>query len=219
MTLQNAKINPASGIIWPIILIFLLWLCIWGSVHKFTEKEAFAGNTSSGPDYYPLQVGNEWEYEGYHYKNGGQTSYHQSTMIISKQDLGTGMIQYYGKKNEEFLIKSLEGILTPSGVFLLKYPLTRGEKWVSGKDNFDQRLFRIDDTGFSITVRGTTYNNCIRVIVTSDFHAMLIEGKTTYIAFELFYNYAPNVGPVLVQTFKVKRSGDRKLVSRTELVS
>jgi hypothetical protein len=219
MTLQNLKINLAGRILWPAILILLLWLHVWGSLHTLAQNQAFAGDTGGGPDYYPLQVGNEWEFEGYHYKDGSQTSHRKKIMIVSKQDLGTGMTQYYSQKNEEFLIKSKEGILTPAGVFLLKYPLTRGEKWVSGHAIFDQRLFRIDETGLSITVRGTTYNNCIRVIVTSDFHATLIKGKTTYVSFELFYNYAPNVGPVLVETFEIKRSGGRRLVSRTELVS
>ena len=218
MIQQKAKTKFNNQISRPLIIIFLLCLCVWLTVNKSTQREAFASGIAANAEYYPLEVGNKWEFEKFYYEKDGQISRRYSTIIIKKQDAGSGMTLYYIQKNKEFLIKSKEGILTPSGIFLLKYPLARGKKWVSGKDILDQRFFKINDIGFSITIRGKTYNNCIRIIVTSDFHSILKEGKIIDLAFVSTYNYAPSVGPVLTETFEVTRSGDRKIVSRTELI-
>jgi hypothetical protein len=169
--------------------------------------------------YYPLAIGNQWEFETHYLEKGREATRHESTLITGKQDIGGRMIRYYRQNGKEFVVKAQEGILTPTGVFLLKHPITQGREWVSGKDIDDQRLFRVEGVGLSKTVRGKEYNNCIKVVVTSDFHALLIEGKITYLAVESHYYYAPKVGPILIETFDITRSGRKTPFSRTELIS
>ena len=83
MIQQNEKSNRNIGIIWPIILV-LFWLFNCSSGNKFIEVEAFSNKIISKPDYYPLEVGNEWEFEKYNFKKEGQTSRCYSTLIIKK---------------------------------------------------------------------------------------------------------------------------------------
>ena len=204
--------------IWFKFVVLMLSLCFLVIIFRYTDKDVFAGTITSEPDYFPLAIGNKWEFEKCYYKKGKKKSQRFSNIVTRVQDPGAGMKLYYKQNDKEFISKAKNGILTPSGIFLLKYPVKKGEKWVAGDNDSDRRLFRVTDTGFSITVRGKTYKNCVRVTAVSDFHAVQVEGKTTYFSFESQYNYAPGVGLVLVQTFRVTRSGERDIASRTELI-
>jgi Tol biopolymer transport system component len=220
MIVKGWKIKFRSLLICSLGGIFMLFLFPFSQFYNSDHDEALAATELKKPDYYPLAVGNQWEFNRQHFKEDEKKlSRHSTTIITGKSDIGNGMIQYYTEGGKEFLIKAKEGILTSSGIFLLKYPLTEGASWISGQWNYDQRLFKVEKVGFSITLSGRKYDNCIKITVTSDFHATLRKDRETeYVAFESYHYYAPNVGPVLTETFEIKKSGKRTPISRTELV-
>ena len=185
-------------------------------IHNLSE----AANLQNDSDYYPLEIGNEWEFENHFYGKEIKTPRRSRIIITSKVDSGNERILYKTQNDTEFLIKTKEGIVTPSGFLLLKYPLTLGAEWISaGREIVTKRLFRIENIGFSVTVKGETYENCLRVVAKSDFHTVRIKDRFAKLAFESESVYAPNVGPVLVENFEVMESGEKKLTSKTELLT
>lgn len=185
-------------------------------IHDLSE----AANLQKDLDYYPLEIGNAWEFENHFYGKEIKTPQRYSIIITSKVDIGNEMILYKMQNDKEFLIKTKEGIVTPSGVLLVKYPLTLGAEWVSaGREIVTRSLFRIENIGFSVTVKGKTYKNCLKIVTKSGFHTVMIKDQFTKLALESQYVYAPNVGPVLIESFEVMESGEKKLAARQELIT
>lgn len=187
---------------------------IW--FHNVSEAAHFQDD----PDYYPLQIGNEWEFEQHFYGKQIKTPQRSRIIITSKVDIGYGNILYKVQDDKKFLIKNKEGIVTPMGFYLLKYPLTLGEEWVfAGSPHVGPMLFRIENMGFSINIKGKTYKNCLRVIIKTDLRKLMFRDQLPEVTYESQYVYAPNVGPVLVESFEVMKSGEKRLVSRKELIT
>ena len=209
----HINIHTAS----PLLLIFVFVTFIMVFNNGCVVKGAVRNETKEASGYYPLEIGNIWEYEQISYKDNDQKISKFSTMIVNKKDIGNGMIEFYSQENKEFLIKSNEGVLLPSGCYILKYPLSSGNKWISGNDSYDQRLFKVDDIGFSITIRGETYNDCIKIVETTAFE--LFAGESVYRALETTRVLAPNVGPVLYDVYDILKSGEKNHLSRCELIS
>ena len=220
MIVKGWKIKFRSLLIYSLVGIFLLFLFPCSQSYNSDHDEALAATELKKPDYYPLAVGNQWEFHRQYFKEDEKRfSNHFTIIITGKSDIGNGMVQYYAEGGKEFLISTTAGVLTSTGIFLLKYPLTEGASWISGQWNYDQRQFKVEKVGLPINLRGKKYENCIKVTVTSDFHARVRKDRETeYVAFESYYYYGPNVGPVLTETFELKKSGERTIDSRTELV-
>jgi len=211
----NGYVNLRAG--WTFLLIILFASFIMSIFSGCVNKGNIYGETREGPNYYPLESGSSWEYERISFKDGAQTTDRHSIVITGKQDIGNDMTEFYNQKNEEFLIKSKQGLLLPSGRYILKYPLIPGAEWVSGDKIYDQRLFKVDASGITISIQGKTYHNCIKIVETTNFHQSSEKGG--YRAFETTSIYAPNVGPVLYEVYKIMESGERSRVLRGELLS
>ncbi len=170
-------------------------------------------------NFYPLGVGNEWQYKHTYYAKEMVGPDYSKILISSKADKGKGTVEFRGENGAIFMYKTKDGIISASGFLILRDPLELGAQWTSGIYNYDQRQHRVDAVGLTMSVEGKTYTDCIRIISHSDLHALVRDGQSVYLSFESRDVYCPNVGPVLMETFEITKSGGRKLVSRSELVS
>ena len=184
----------------------------------FSTKPVLSGNHPA-TDFYPLGVGNEWQYKHTYYTKEMVGPDYSKILISSKADKGKGTVAFMGENGAIFMYKTNDGIMSASGFLILKDPLDLGAQWTSGIYNYDQRQHRVDAVGLTMSVEGKTYTDCIKIISHSDFRAFVRDGQSVYLSFESRDVYCPNVGPVLMETFEITKSGGRKLVSRSELVS
>lgn len=204
---KKLKAYPVGAFI--SLTIFLLLL---------SAKPVLPGNYPA-IDFYPLGVGNEWQYKHTYYTREMVGPDYSKILISGKEERGKGTVAFVVENGTIFLYKTTDGILSASGFLILKDPLDPGAQWTSGIYNYDQRQHRVDAVGLAMNVEGRTYADCIRIISHSDFHALVRDGQSVYLSFESKDVYCPNVGPVLMETFEITKSGSRNLVSRSELVS
>ena len=184
----------------------------------FNTKPAFPRDYSAN-DFYPLEVGNEWQYNHTYYAKEMVGPKQSRILISNKADKGKGIVEFRGENNTIVMYKTNDGIMSASGFLILKDPFNLGVRWTSGIYNFDQRQHQVEAVALAVNSEGKNYTNCIRIISHSDFHAFVRDGQSIYLSYELRDVYCPNIGPVLMEAFEITRSGSRKLVSRSELVS
>lgn len=173
----------------------------------------------SANDFYPLEVGNEWQYKHTYFTKEMVGPKQSKILVSSKADKGKGIVEFRGENNATFMYKTNDGILSASGFLILKDPLHRGARWISGTYNYDQRQHHVEAVDLAVNSEGKTYTHCIRIISHSDFHAFVRDGQSIYLSYESRDVYCPNIGPVLMETFEITKSGSRKLANRSELVS
>jgi len=196
---------PACLLFWMILLIL-------------TPEPVFSRGYSAS-DFYPLGVGNEWQYKHTYYTKEMVGPEHSKILISRKEDKGKGTVEFGGENGAIFLYKTKDGILSASGFLILKDPLEPGTQWTSGIYNYDQRQHLVEAVGLAVSVQEKKYTDCIRIISRSDFRAFVRDGQSVYLSLESRDLYCPNVGPVVMETFETTQSGSRKLVSRSELIS
>ncbi len=199
-----------------IVLSLLLPLIFFKPIYSVASAESIKAHENL---YYPLQVGNKWEYETAIF-SGEQEQIKRSSIIITKKsEKQGGQIEYYKQDNKLFLLKTDKGIVTPRGTYVLKYPLMDGSEWVSGPDSYDQRYSRVKVLNTPVSIKGNTYEDCIEVVTLSDFHAISRNRSVVYIAFENKEIFCRNTGLVIVENYDIyKETGEKKLVSRSQLV-
>ena len=199
---------------------YLMRVCISFTIFLFLfiTKPVFPRDYSAS-DFYPLEIGNEWQYKHTYFMKEMVGPKQSKILISSEADKGKGIVEFRAENNVIFMYKTNDGIMSASGFLILKNPLQPRARWTSGAYNYDQRQHLVEAVDLPVNVEGKTYTHCIRIASQSDFHAFVREGQTTYLSYESKDVYCPNAGPVLMETFEITKSGDRKLVSRSELVS
>jgi hypothetical protein len=169
-------------------------------------------------DYYPLAVGNQWEFEIRYFnsKDGRETILPHTVTITGRSEGGKGMVQYFRDDGSEFLTETGEGIqMAKGGIFLLKAPIVKGASWGPGK----QHLTKVEETGVTVKVKDSEYHNCLKIAVTADLQsADPDDRKSEILAIESVSYYAPEVGPVIQETYHTLVSGETTLTRRMELV-
>jgi hypothetical protein len=204
------------------ILFSVFVLTLFGILfigNAYSLREAFGRGPIDESDYYPLEVGNKWEFERQYSIKGEKKTYRYDILIIKEVNKDADLKQYFNQKGKTFLMKSKEGILTEEGVYLLKHPFRKGTKWIVKKWEPDKRFFKIEETGITKKVRGKTYRSCIKVVARTMPLSIQRDGEGKEITFESVGYYAPNVGPVLRESYEIDSSGHRTQRSRMELIS
>ncbi len=199
---------------------YLMRVCISFTIFSFffSTNPVFPRDYSAS-DFYPLEIGNKWQYKHTYFTKEMVGPTLSKILISSKADRGKGIVEFRAENNVIFMYKTNDGIMSASGFLILKNPLRPRARWTSGTYNYDQRQHLVEAADLTVNVEGNTYTHCVRIASQSDFHAFVREGQTIYLSYESKDVYCPNAGPVLMETFEITKSGDKKLVSRSELVS
>lgn len=216
--INKALLRKISCIMTVLILAFSLSAC--GS--KAETKKPKPSQTSQRQTvnkpakenisaYYPLKVGNHWEYKG----TGNEYAAYKEDVVFAEGNKyqvmtdngGTRMAHRYEVSANQIVTTYREGevyndkniLAEPSNenIVILKRPITVGTSWTNGNNHYE-----ITQTDATVAVPAGTFNNCVVVKVTNP------QEKT----YTLDY-YKKGVG--LVKTEFVAENGD-KIMSELE---
>lgn len=155
--------------------IMLLAACTQETEQPGTEEPQEQGEKVSVSDYYPLAVGNQWEYEGV----GNEYASYTQKVLYSKgykyqvmiDNGGTVSANIYVLNDESLVLIYSEAEVYDEKIVLdevgnmediiIKAPLEVGTKWES-----QGNLCEITDTDATVTVPAGTFENCIVIKVT-----------------------------------------------------
>jgi len=158
-----------------VMTIMLLAACTQETEQPGSEKPQEQGEKVSVADYYPLAVGNQWEYEGV----GNEYASYTQKVLYSKGNMYQVMIDNGGTisaniyvLNDESLIRIYseaevydeKNVLDEAGNMediIIKAPLEVGTKWERQGNSYE-----ITGTDATVTVPAGTFDNCIVIKAT-----------------------------------------------------
>lgn len=173
-------------------------------------------------EYYPLAVGNQWEFESQQVGEGRRERHTQT--IAGRFELEDGAVLYTWDDGKSYLIQGKEGIISGAGMYELRSPIAQDSMWSTGEQTESRPLFRVARVGLPMTVQGISYAGCIEVVLTTGQQATYHvppgkqEGRVEYLALEVHHYYAPGVGPILAEWYEKPQEGAGRLRHRVELV-
>lgn len=176
----------------PILFALSLSTCLMACTNSTVNTNSSDGGSQLRlQDYFPLRVGARWKYKIYSYIEKKNVSFERH--IVRKTgnkffDNAKGQYHYdtYGVR---------EGLR-----YLLKYPLKRGNRWVSVVGVTDVEKYTIVDTARIVRVPAGTYRDCI--VVRSQ---RKVNNRDTL---EAHFYFAPQVGFVKI-TMALESNGNR----------
>jgi len=170
-------------------------------------------------DYFPLEIGNMWEYKSVSYRTNEKHERTVQKKIEEKVINEDGSVTFYSN-NKPYIYKYNDSIVAENGIILMKLPLVHGARWQSkGSRSMDKILF-LKDAGFRFDLNGTSYMNCIRIVSKTDYHALSKGDSVQYTAFESQSVYAPDVGLLQTDVYEIlKDNGKRTHIYNKKLVS
>lgn len=145
--------------------------------------------------YYPLAVGNKWVYK---------TTYHDTGEVVTSHDVIVHKFEnsYKFANGAQIVHLKNNSFIDNSGV-ILTYPMQEGYSWkIGGKKAV---YTSVDKT---VVVPAGTFYHCIEVS---------IQEKKEEALFFATIVYAPDVGPVMMEYFKIE-NGKRTPLFTSELV-
>ncbi len=145
--------------------------------------------------YFPLAVGNEWQYKTT-YSASGTTTEHTDRIVGRKGAT-------YRFADDHKLIRFNVSIAEDIGVDLIRLPTRKGTHWQT--EGVQAEITSDDKT---VTVPAGTFERCLEVSWKS-----VIDDKPRL----SITTYAPGVGPVLVEFYTVAESGENTPLMRSEL--
>lgn len=170
-------------------------------------------------DYFPLQVGNMWEYKFEGTRNGEKIEKTHSILISEKVENEDGSVLFLND-GKPYIFKFKDSIVAEKGNIMMKLPLRHGLRWQSKGEHSGERFLMVRDVGFTFELNGTKYEDCIRIISKSDYHALMKKDGVQYTAFEAQNVYAPDVGLIQTDLYEILReTGKRNHVGVIKLVT
>jgi len=158
-----------------VLTVMLLASCAQESEQPGTEEPQKQEEKVSVADYYPLAVGNQWEYEGV----GNEFASYTQKVLYSKGNKYQVMIDNGGTVSANIYVlndESLVRIYSEAEVYdeknvldqegnmediIIKAPIEVGTKWESQGNSCE-----ITDVDATVTVPAGTFDNCLVVKVT-----------------------------------------------------
>lgn len=153
-------------------------------------------------DYYPMRVGDR---RVYRIQFGKKSKPEQRTIRITKK---VGQ-RFFDNEQGNFKIDAY-GLEANQRRYLLKYPLRRGQKWLSVTGVTTVERYQIIDVNRTTTVPAGTYSKCIVVRSRQKVGPQKVLEALQY--------YAPNIGPVKIVTI-LDAGGKRRHQWSLELVA
>lgn len=180
--------------------LLLLGLASCTTTTQNTRSSKKSTSTLLVQDYFPLRVGDERVY---------RMRYLSPRVLIHKHRVIKKSKDRFFDNLGEFYQYDPWG-LRGRRRYLLRYPLNVGTKWMSVV-NFRVERYRIVSTASNVSVPAGNYRNCIVV------HANEDPTPNGYSHNRMYF--APRVGLIKIQTYRVLGSGKKVLQNTTELVS
>ena len=183
----------------------LLIACL-GATLLFLPGTIFAqeNQSRSGMRYYPLAVGNSWQYSVISKGKGSTTSW----KVVNKTSSAAGTAFAVWPSPVEVDDEGIQLQITPDGLlelssnfYVLQFPVKKGEHW---KPKEHERLFSVLSEGGPCTVGKFSFDKC--AVVQDDDKEANLRTVTTY---------AYDVGPVRYEYYRWVSGGFERQPSQT----
>ena len=167
--------------------------CLAVAFFLFSPQALFAqeNQSASGMRYYPLAVGNTWQYSVISEGKGSKTSWR----VVNKTSNAAGTVFAVWPSPAEADDEGMQLQITPDGLlelsanfYVLRFPIKKGENW---KPKEHDRQFSVLSEGDPCTVGKFAFHRC--AVVQDDDKEANLRTVTTY---------AYDVGPVRYEYYK-----------------
>jgi hypothetical protein len=167
-------------------LILAATLALWACAGARPARPVSEAGGPSPADYFPLAIGNSWTFLD---RSPQQREPARRTVRILRRDA-----EGYFIDDAKGALRADRDCLHDRSRRLLCVPLQVGRTWISVVGPSATERYEIVATGETVTVPAGTFRECVRV------RSQIRAGKVDSVA-EL--TYAPDVGPVRLETFAV----------------